>query len=442
MRHKLFATFILALGLSGPLLSAPAQELVEYRFLPGLGKTPPGAATGPAADFRAAEAKVAAARFDPAATALLAAAEKFTKSVFNVPSLRFQRAATERIPAGAQRGDVLVAEWSFEEAFGSGVVVLTDTPYYSTYAFRLRDCHLSTQAEMTAFLGTALVFGKSGVFPSPWPPVEGPNVGGILPSPWFAVTLPAGTPPITYFGGVRSPSPYDWVADFEINGLFEGEEWFLTFGVGKSYTQRVYPVRAYIPERFPPLGELAKSWSFAQIRGEIGRQVKPFEGVPDYMDRRDTILIAELARRGLSEAQMVEILTDVPMAPDALNHRLGAVSEGVDASGTGPFATRFFMAAFKEYERIGPAASKSMTTLFGLASVPKCQIDVEALALDVLKKGVFQEGPVEYLESCSNSGETLAALRAMRLPTEWLERLREFAVRSIQNRVEQPARKR
>jgi len=387
---------------------------------------------------------VAAARFDPAAAALLAAAEKFTKSVFNVPSLRFQRAATQRIPAGAQRGDVLIAEWSFEQAFGSGVVVLTDTPYYSTYAFRLHDCHMSTQAEMTAFLRTALVFGKSGVFPSPWPPVQGANVGGILPGPWLAVTLPAGTPPITYFsGGVRTtPSPYMRVADFEINGLFEGEEWFLTFGVGKSYTEGVYPVGAYVPERFPPLGELAKSWSFAQIRGEIGRQVKPFEGGVDYMDTRDTILIAEMARRGLSETQMVEILTDVPMTPDALNNRLGAVREGVDDSGTGPFVGRFFMAAFKEYERIGPAASKSMTTLFGLASVPKCQIDVEALALDVLKKGVFQEGPVEYLGSCSSSGETLAALRAMRLPTEWLERLREFAARSIQRRVEQAAGKR
>jgi len=266
MKQILLTTSILALGLTGPSLPINAQGPVEYRFLEGYARTPPNSPAGAAGAFRAAQARLSAGGFDSAAEVLLAAAAGFTKSVFGVPSLRFQRAVTERVSTGAQRGDVLIAEWGFEESFGSGLIVLTDTPYYSTYAFRVRDCHIRTQAELTAFLKAALVWGGSPVLPNaePAPASSDVRMGGVPLGPYFVVTLPAGPPPITFFrGSPRTPrSTYEYVADFEIDGLLEGEEWFLTFGVGKAYTQGIYPVRARIPERFPPLGELVKSWSF------------------------------------------------------------------------------------------------------------------------------------------------------------------------------------
>lgn len=447
MKSDSIPMVMFALGLVGQSVSVHAQELVEYRFLAGLSQTPPGSPTGPAGAFRAAEANVSAGGFDPAADTLLTAAQGFTKGVFNVPSLQLRRAVTQRVPTGAQRGDVLIAEWSFEEPFGSGWIVLTDTPYYSTYAFRTRGCRIRTQADLTAFLRSALVWGNSPVLPNleAAPASSGVSVGGVSADPFFFITLPAGSGPITFFSGSPSGSPrwalspYLHVADFEIDGLLEGEEWFFTFGVGKSYTQGLYPVRARIPERFPPLGDLAKSWSFAQVRGEVGRQVKPFVGGADYTADRDQILIAELVRRGLSEAQVLDLLTDVQPTPDAYDRRLAAVDEAFQDAGAAPFIGRFFMPAFRAYQRIGPAATKSVAHLFGLASVPSCQVDVEALALDLLKRGEFIEGPFAYLGSCSTSREALAALQTVSLPAE-LEWRRQFEVDNIRSRVEHPAR--
>ena len=102
---------------------------------------------------------------------------------------------------------------------------------------------------------------------------------------------------------------------------------------------------------------------FAQVRGEVGRQVKPFDGGPDYTSDRDQALIAELVRRGLSEAQVIELLTDVQPTPDAYNLRLGAVIQGFRDAGTTSFVSRSFLPALREYERIGPVASKSVATL-------------------------------------------------------------------------------
>jgi hypothetical protein len=190
------------------------------------------------------------------------------------------------------------------------------------------------------------------------------------------------------------------------------------------------------------LAELAKSWGHAQIRGEVGQTVKPFEGGPDFTADRDRILIAELARRGLSDDQVLDLLVDVQPTEDAYYRRLGAVIGGMKDAGAAPFISRLFLPTFKAYERIGPVANKSVDSLFKSAAVPHCQGDVEALALEVLKSGVFPDGPLAYLSLCSTSRETIAALRTISLPTEQLEKAREFAIKEIQRHIDYPVKPR
>ena len=208
MKHELFSTFILALGVVMPSLSVHAEDPVRYEFQAGMISGPPGSPDRPDVKFQAAEARISAGSFDPVAEPLLHGTEKYAKHVFNLPSLEYRRAATERVAAGAQRGDVLIAEWGFQEGFGRGSIILTDTPYYAHFALRMDECQIRTQAELTAFLKAALNV-PSWALSSP----QGnqgtdatPKMGGIMTGPPFTILLPAGTPPITFFSGSRTPS--------------------------------------------------------------------------------------------------------------------------------------------------------------------------------------------------------------------------------------------
>jgi hypothetical protein len=423
---------LLATVLAGSSVSVYGQENIHYKVSATFARPADDSPIRADGRFHAAEARVSGA-YDPTADALLQAAEKLVKSIFNVPSLQFQRAATERVSAGPKRGDVLIAEWNIREKFAEGPIVLVDTPYYSYYYLRLANCSIRSQADLTAFLSTALIWGKAPIFAHAGPP--SPQVN----SPGMTVLVPA-SPALTYFkGDLFTGAAYPGVGDFSFEGLLEGTDWFLNLRIGKSFTRSAYPVPPWVPERFPPLADLVKFWGLAQVRGEVGNKVKPFEGGPEFTGERDKILIAELARRGLSEDEVLDLLTDVERTADGYQGRLISMIEGIRASGTDPFMSRFFTPALKAYEGIGPVAAKAVETLFGNAAVPRCPVDVEADALAVVKKGVFFEGPLNYLALCSTSPKTLAALQALNVPIEW-QRQRNFAIDNVQGNIKLPKR--
>jgi hypothetical protein len=431
MKYKTFRSLALTLSLTG--LCAPIFAYKMVTAEPNA--TVPGATGTPSVMFRAAEARLSANGYDPAAGVLLRGAEMYTKSIFNLPSLHFQRAATERVLSGPQRGDVLIAEWGVQESFGKGTVVLTDTPYYSYYELRLSECKIESRADLAAFINALLGWRED--HPSvPAPNRERIQVGPFPPSelrvsPNFPATH-------SFSGSAFSASPNFFVADFEFVGVIEGGEWLLDFGIGKSGSEKFLGVPPWIPERFPPLAELVKPWSFGEVRRELGAPVKPFELTPAFTYNRDSILIAELVRRGLTEDQVIDLLTDVDKTPDAYRLRLASLTGAFEVSGKRSFAQIFFEPALQTYEQIGPMADQSVTSLFGQASL-HCSATLEARAAGVLRKGTFIAGPLDYLQKCSSSRGTITMLENMSLPTQALERTKALAVTQIRFRVEHPA---
>ncbi len=430
------------LGLAMPSVLAGAQDPIRYEIHPQFATPRPDSPDRPDVMFRVAEARISTGSFDAVAESLLHGTERYTKHAFNLPSLEFRRAATERVTSGAQRGDVLIAEWTFQEAFGKGSIILTDTPYYSRFALRVNECQIHTQVELTTFLKAALNC-PCWALSSPQGNLGTDatlKMGGITTGPPFTILLPAGTPPITFFWGSRTPSsPYNFIADFEFSAVFEGGQWFLDFAVGKSGTEKFYGVPPWVPERFPPLSELVKSWSFEQIRAEVGKEVKPWVGVQAFTEKRDEILITELARRGMSQDQVIDLLRDTQPTAEGYSSRLGAVGYGFKNAGKGPFEKLFFEPALETYERIGPVADKSVWALFGDAAIQGCASDIEARALGMLMKGTFVSGPLAYLSECSSSPDALTVVEAVSVasgtPDRGLKRAKELAIRQIRNRV-------
>ena len=369
--------------------------------------------------------------------------EGIATSIFNVPSLRFERAVTERIPPGPGRGDVLIAEWSIHEAFGRGSLILTDTPYYSDYTLRLADCKIASQADLTNFLH-ALMAPPGGRTAAPAAtPSRPPN----FELPPTNVSIDEDIPRSPAFAGSRlGTQSASFLADFEFAGVRQGKEWYLHFGVGKSY--RSYPFTAppatagllvgsaYIPERFPLLADLIKSWSSGQIRKEVGRTVESLNGVV-FTTHRDQVLIAELARRGLTSDQIADLVTDVAPSPENYNSRLTSVASGYRDAGKGSFAD-IFEPALEAYEHVGPGAEAAVFSLFGRAQSLRCSSAIEERALGLLKAGVFLRGPMGYLGRCSTSPATIAVVEKIDSPNEDVERTRMAAITVIRRRIANP----
>lgn len=109
---------------------------------------------GPATDktFDAAVSELETGSFDPIAGDLANAEDKWTTLIFHLPSLTRTRASTYRNSVG----DNLLMEWDFQETFGTGNIILRDTPYYSTFLLRFTAASWQSSDGLTNLL-TSLI---------------------------------------------------------------------------------------------------------------------------------------------------------------------------------------------------------------------------------------------------------------------------------------------
>ncbi len=407
MRNRANAAAVVLFALALSCWPVTAQE-IHYRLIPHRSLTsaelqavnhPPAPLAiaantlpyRPSALFQVGESEISGGTYDPAADQVLRSAEAATKALIHVPTLTFQRAATRR----DEYGDVVVVEWAIHEPYGAGSIVLEDTPFESIYEIKLRDFEQLSQTRLSDLLSAALVWRQAT-----------PNYIDSM-----TVDIPEG-PLIDSFR-------VDWpLRRAIIIGLREGMEGeidqgdlFIHFQLDKGPFGKFYPVPSFVPERFPPLTNLIETWSFAQIRREVGRSVRAYPKGHDFSSARDRILLATLARRGLTQDQVVDLLDDVDHTADGYHDRFVAVMAGFEASNTA-FLSPFFDPILDNYKEIGTSTRLAVQALFG-AATRQCSASYEDRALGLLRRGLFPEGPLAYVGLCSRSIATVSALEAM-----------------------------
>ncbi len=313
----------------------------------------------PETQFNAAERQLSEGSYDSLADLILKAAQGFTQVAFETPSLQFQRAVTSREAIG----DVLLAEWTIQEPYGKGSVVLRDTPNYSTYSLRLDGTNIVSRADLTEFLSGLLV----------WDAKPGKKPLGITPKN-LEIRMNADCPEITSFQ-VVSLAPmrqFDLPLPIRIDATEVGDAWFVTVEIFKRSVAPYYPVAPFVQERFPPLLELVKTWSISKILGEVG---KPTGTIPQgygQFEERDRILVAELANR--PEFTKDDTLRLLDVSANALETRLDVVWRGFSDAGK---MTRFAGDVLRGHppllQRYGIEGRGSGFEPFGLPQRPPLQ---------------------------------------------------------------------
>jgi hypothetical protein len=369
------------------------------------------AARGRSSAFTSLDADVTSGVFDPGAGKLLDAAQSFTKAVFSLPSLELVRATTRR-----DDGDVLIVKWAVNEPFAKGSLILQDLPYSSSYEFRLTGVGIQSKDDVANFLTKLLTWNK--------PPTN------FVPSAFYVYS---GSGPVRAYLARSYQSSSADLRNVTVGAATLDGAWFIEVELGKDFTRGYYPVTPFVPERFPPLEELVKSWGFNRIWGEVGRPVGP-DGSQGYSHFRDDILVTELIRRGLTEEQFVELLSNVDSV--GLGTRAQVVLFALQQEGKGASLGRYFGPALRMYEHIGPGSSDAVETLFRFAAAA-CSKPYEAEAARLLKSGTFPNASLLYVSRCSASQDVLEAVSSADVPDKLLD-AKKFALMDIRKRLGLP----
>lgn len=141
------------------------------------------------------------------------------------------------------------------------------------------------------------------------------------------------------------------------------------------------------------------------------------------------MLIAELARRGISEQQFLDLLAGNVVRD--LRSRLSDVWIGLSDAFAGSLMARYGSAALHRYAEIGARAEDTAEAYF----LGHCSPDLDKLAKATLKEHLYWTGPINYIGGCSNSMDDLRFLEGLPVPERASLALKNAAT-AIKDRVE------
>ena len=222
--------FVLLVGLCAVLAGQETDPGPTLR--PGFGWSQ-AASDELAKQYKTALELTTTGTYDPAADKLLAAADKYTRDVFRVPSLRLEKAATHR-----GNGDVLQMWWKFDESFGKGDMVLVDDPFDSNYWFRFSAPPTPTVSDLVKKILALNTWGTPQL--------------NLRPGKYFYILLPADGAAQNHFRVETPLAPYpNSRLRFDMSGFEHQGVWLINVRIGKLLVRDNYPVRPLVPERFP-----------------------------------------------------------------------------------------------------------------------------------------------------------------------------------------------
>jgi hypothetical protein len=374
--------------------------------------------------YQASEKRAREGVFDPRAGVVLKGAESFTKAIFTFSGMEVRHAATyTHLFNGPFTGpnrcetnyDTLLAEWAVTGPAGSGTLTLEDNPIVSVYTLRVPARAIVSRDDLTTFLAGILVDHVEAI----------PLRLGLAD---ITFSAPPGPGIAAFFGEVsRSPNAFIWEVD--IAGVVRQRDAYLYVRVTKDIAEKYYHLPPFVPERFPPLAELARGWSFDRLRSEVGE-----EGCSQ---QREVVLLTELAKRDLTADQFIDLLVNTRTGDSrSLLLRATYVLLALKDADRMAVLEKYLEPALETYAKIGERADEAALHLFRVMG-GNCSPGFEALALKHIE-GTYPIGAIWYLGLCSTSSEALRRLEELKEPGGGGAEVRARAVDSIRRRMGKP----
>jgi hypothetical protein len=316
--------------------------------------------------------------------------------------------------------DVLVANWVTEASTVTGAhdFWLYDTADYDWFVIKCDLAAFASVASTETFLKQLLK----------WPYVAPPVLNIKLQyAPASGTGLLAGSALLV------NPERGD---EYRLSALRLDSGCYLLLKIGKGFFALGYPEGgAYVPERFPPLKDLIKTWSKERILAEVGRMwsvSRPFAN----NNYRDRILIREAAKRGLGPEDLRRLLLP-PSAPGliAWSQRAAAVmmalvdTHQLDAN-HGTLAD--IVMTMGHRDDVGKFALEHLFDALQEHST----FDDTGLALRCLSECLYPSAPLIYLAQRGNGEATYAKVAAAVVTEQMAKWWQGTALKNIRARLD------
>jgi hypothetical protein len=313
--------------------------------------------------------------------------------------------------------EALVAQWEPGESAGDGLraVWLWDTPEYSWYVIQCDPARFASSNATQGFLDGLLRW--QSILPAytslrvQYSPAS---------SPRFLVAFPA----LTFA---------ERGLEYSLHGVWHNSGPYLLIRAGKGLFSTLYPEGGiYVPERFPPLKELAKEWDKERILAETARTWQA-RGPSTYQRFRDSILISELANRGITGSDLERLLL-APNPPSwvARELRTGSVMRALVNSKE---LDRNHDSLEDVTLRMGSLGDSPFALNMILSSLARIDSDYSDLATKCLATCIDKEAPLQYLLLKGSSEEAYTNVEHAVVPDRLAE-LRQRAIEQIRGRIE------
>jgi hypothetical protein len=312
--------------------------------------------------------------------------------------------------------DALVAEWQPGESAADGVrgLWVWDAPEYSWFVFQCDPAKFASSNVTQDFLDGFLK----------WRSILPPNVP--LRVQYSATSRPS-------FLAAFTVLPFaERGLEHSLHGIWQNSQAYLLIRAGKAWFSTTYPKGGiYVPERFPPLKELAKNWDKERILTETARTWQT-RGPGTYHHYRDSILISELAARGFTREDLERLLL-APNPPSSVARELRAStviwalidSKQLDRSRAAVEDVTLKMSNL-------PNSPLALSTILG--SLARIDSDYSDLATKCLSTCIDKEPALQYLLLKGSSEETYAQVEHAVVPDR-LVALQQRALGQIRGRI-------
>lgn len=300
----------------------------------------------------------------------------------------------------SDEGDVLVANWHNAGSADLGIrqIWMWDTPEHNWFVIKADAAAFASASSAERSLHHVLKWNF------------------MLPSLLQVDARYTSSPGPAFLTGQALLPSADLGREYSLAGIWDNSEAYLVIRVGKAMFLRLYPEGgAYVPERFPPLKEVVRSWSKEQILSEVGKTWRLRGPIANHYTR-DAILISAAADRGLAAIDLYALLLsmDAP-GPTAWEQRTWLVMRSLAQSRQlehNRNAIEDITLRLARMESSGPLTLQAVFSVLRDSS----DSDYGELALRCLATGIYADAPLKYLMERAGSEDAYVRVKQAVVP--------------------------
>jgi hypothetical protein len=312
--------------------------------------------------------------------------------------------------------DALVSAWKTDSPGFSRIWVL-DEPEYNWFVLESDPHQFESPESIRAFWNRTIAWATDGV---PLAQVE--------------LTMSRGSGRFLLAGTGRINPNYAWGGEVEVYAVRTSTGAVFALKCGKQLFSG-YPSEArYVPERFPPLAGRIATWKKQDLFDQIGR-MKERTGPIRHFANRDSILIAEIVRRGLTDNDFDKLFSPpVGDYDDTFGFRVDSTIKAIVSSGQLETHRASFEAAVLRLGLHDRDDNRfALTSVFAVLT-RHLGGDYSDLALTCLKTCVLVRDPLQYLEDRGTTEEAYNTLLHISVPRD-METQRQATLESVRQRI-------